>query len=102
MDVQLPELPPRYDFRGVLVEEVKGEWRPIAKEIVKLAKGGNAQMLRLVLHVVLEGEEDDSAAAWWQMILAGAMARREADAEPPEGEDGLVDGLASDDAARLE
>jgi hypothetical protein len=97
----LPELPAHYDFRGILLEEIRGEWRPLAKEIVKLAKAGNPQTLRLITQFALEGEDDDSAARWWQMVLAGVVVRRAANDEAPEGVAGRVGGRAPDDGAAL-
>jgi hypothetical protein len=94
----LPELPTRYDFRGILLEEVKKEWRPLAKKVVRLAKHGNPSILNRLMQVVLEGEDDDSALQFWQIVMAGAAQRHSPDGEVSEE---APDSLAGDEDTEL-
>jgi hypothetical protein len=80
------------------MKEVQKEWPAIAREVVKLAKGGNPTTLRQVLQIVLEGD-DDSAARYWQILLAGAAQSRAARADSAPGDS--ANRLATDDAAEL-
>lgn len=72
----LPQLPAVFNFRGILLDEIKPDWAAICRQIVKLAKAGQPQMLRQVTQIVLEGDDDDSAARFWQIVVAGAAESR--------------------------
>jgi hypothetical protein len=89
----LPPLPASYDFRRVLLTEIESQWATLAKDVVRQARTQPA-ILRQVLQLVLEGEDDDSALQFWQLVMASAAQRHRPDGE---GLDAAPDSLAADE-----
>lgn len=80
--------PPTHNFRTILLETVGPEWKAISRQLVKLAKEGDKQAIRLIASYALgtprELEEDTGASGFWNAILAAASHHDPgADADPP-------------------